>query len=326
MADGSCVDLPARIIRRSAWGAAAASPAAQYDAMPWDRLWIHHTAGAAGEADAMRAVQRQHQQSNGWRDFAYTLGVSVTGQIFDGIGIGRRHLNSDAGCSGAIVCLGNFDTTEPPPAMLDALAWIAATGAASGWWKRPAFDGGHRDIPNASPTACPGRFLHARLADINNAAAALAVGDTDDQEVDEMPRWIARDSDVGSVWLFDGQRLDPVNDNRYRETLTFHGALTPKGAAWFDWAHDDIVNVLDHQPPPTWTSQGAPVDTAAQIHAAEPDELPELLVELLAPFADAIDSHPDAGRFDVGWQFIRAAAERALHDDDHDDDHDLAAG
>lgn len=165
-----------KITARSEWGARPPSRAPLVDSLPWERVWLHHSVTRAGGAAVMRDIQNDHL-GRGWRDVAYNIAIGTDG-IYEGIGIGHQHLNSDRGRSGTILLLGNYETSPVPGPMLDATAWLLAHGLLSGWWldelrDEPHLAGGHRDIPGAAATACPGRHAHAAIAEINRRAARI---------------------------------------------------------------------------------------------------------------------------------------------------------
>lgn len=140
-----------------------------YDRMPWVRNHLHHTAGSAGGADAMLAVQRLHL-SRGWDDFAYNFGVDLWGHIYEGRGAGVRHGNSDAGFSGTIVWLGNFSIIRPTTAIMESTAWLLAHEFLQGWTLAAPLTGGHRDL---APTQCPGDHAYPLIPEINRRASQI---------------------------------------------------------------------------------------------------------------------------------------------------------
>lgn len=156
------------IITREQWGARPPARPPQTDALPYRRVWLHHSVTGQGGAAVMRQIQNDHI-GRGWRDIAYQYGVGSDG-IYEGIR--GRHLNSDAGQSATILLLGNFDTTSVPAPMIERAAWLVAHGLLAGWWST-GLTGGHRDIPGAAPTACPGRHAHAAIPTINARAAQI---------------------------------------------------------------------------------------------------------------------------------------------------------
>lgn len=170
------------IISRADWGARypagfGAAP------LPAREVWLHHTttatppAGATEEQDAgdVRQVERIGQDRFGG-GISYTFVVAPSGRIFEGTGVSRKgaHTKGRNSIARAIVLLGNFDVMRPTPQQLDAVAWLLAHGASTGWWPGQ-LAGGHRDAPGAS-TACPGRYAYAAIGGINTAARVMTGG------------------------------------------------------------------------------------------------------------------------------------------------------
>lgn len=131
------------------------------------RMTVHHTAvnlGANSNAPSrLRQHQRYHQDSHGWIDIAYHIGVDRNGNIFE---LRRPELVGDTATSYdptghfLVVCEGNFDEEPVSEEQLHGAAFAFA-------WAAQRFDiptatlGGHRD---ASPdTACPGANLYAHV-------------------------------------------------------------------------------------------------------------------------------------------------------------------
>lgn len=201
--------LPAWVRSRDDWGARPTDPRRplQADPLPWPRLWAHHTAGSMWATPA--DIQRLHQVTNGWRDAAYNFYVRMlrSGGVEVGELLGlHRHLNSDAGHSGTILWVGNYDTTPVPDALIEAGARLVAHGVLAGWWSdelrdEPHLTGGHRDIPGADPTACPGRHLHARLPEINTRARQM-IRDLKEADMSTTPPLVAGHDGQGRWWRF----------------------------------------------------------------------------------------------------------------------------
>ncbi|MDQ3307571.1 MAG: FG-GAP-like repeat-containing protein, partial [Actinomycetota bacterium] len=152
--------------------------------------FVHHTVNANDYTRAevpaiLRGIYAYHTQSRGWRDVGYNFLVDKFGRIWEGryggislpvVGAHTLNYNENSFAASAI---GNFETAQPSTAVLDAYARLYA-------WKlslhgvRPAsrqqvagtvFDAisGHRD---AAATACPGRYLYAKIPDIISAATS----------------------------------------------------------------------------------------------------------------------------------------------------------
>jgi hypothetical protein len=131
-------------------------------------MTIHHTAAVLGDNSNAPARLRQHQQyhqdSQGWIDIAYHIGVDRNGNIFELRApelVGDTATSYDPTGHFLVVCEGNFDEEEVTEEQLNgaalAFAWAAQTfGIATDTLA------GHRD---ASPdTACPGANLYAHVS------------------------------------------------------------------------------------------------------------------------------------------------------------------
>ena len=154
--------------------------------------FVHHTVNAnnytAAEVPAIiRSIYTYHVKSRGWRDIGYNFLIDRFGRIWEGryggvdrnvVGAHTENYNLDSFGASAI---GNFDIASPPQQV------VGAFGALFGW--KLAINGvsasarnvkigrkvfassimGHRDTKS---TACPGRYLYARIPDIRKIAAA----------------------------------------------------------------------------------------------------------------------------------------------------------
>jgi hypothetical protein len=173
------------IVSRGAWGANPLHTSAGAVATPTPELWLHHTAstgihGAAG----MRQLQAA-ALAEGYADIEYSFLVdNPTPTIYEGRGAGRQPAATadHNAISHAICVFGNFEVEQPSDALIAELGALVGDGHARGWW--PAtITGPHRDASGNS-TACCGRNLIARIADINaiaaGAAPPAAVGGDDD--------------------------------------------------------------------------------------------------------------------------------------------------
>lgn len=153
--------------------------------------FVHHTVNANGYTKAevpsiLRGIYAYHTQSRGWSDIGYNFLVDRFGRIWEGrfggvdrpvVGAHTLNYNDDAFAMSAI---GNFDTTSPGDAMLQAygrlFAWklslhgIPASSTRQWVHDRwlPAING-HRDV---GKTACPGKYLYAKIPLIRQYATA----------------------------------------------------------------------------------------------------------------------------------------------------------
>jgi len=154
--------------------------------------FIHHTVNAnnytAAQVPALlRGIYAYHTQSKGWRDIGYNFLVDRFGRIWEGRygGVNRpvvgAHTLGYNEYSFAMSAIGNFDILSPPQAVVDAYARLFA-------WKLSLSNiradstrlrvkdkwlnaiNGHRDV---GATACPGRYLYAKVPAIRAAAQGI---------------------------------------------------------------------------------------------------------------------------------------------------------
>jgi hypothetical protein len=153
--------------------------------------FVHHTVNANSYTRAqvpaiIRGIYAYHTQSRGWSDVGYNFLVDRFGRIWEGryggvdrpvVGAHTLGYNDDAFAASAI---GNYDIARPPAAVVAAygrlFAWklalhgVRASSTRQYITKRylPAING-HRDV---GQTACPGRYLYAKIPEIRRQAAA----------------------------------------------------------------------------------------------------------------------------------------------------------
>ncbi|GAA1255171.1 FG-GAP-like repeat-containing protein [Oryzihumus leptocrescens] len=179
------------IYTRAQWGADESLRRAAPDYGQVQVAYVHHTDSsnnytAAQVPAIIRGIYAYHVQGEGWNDIGYNFLVDRFGRIWEGrYGgvdrpvVGAHTLNYNSWSTGASG-IGNFVSTAPPQAMVDAFkrlfAWklgisgIPATGtvfARDKWFNRIS---GHRD---AFQTTCPGQLLYNRLSEIRSGTAAL---------------------------------------------------------------------------------------------------------------------------------------------------------
>ena len=134
----------------------------------------------------LRSIYAYHVKSRGWSDIGYNFLVDRFGRIWEGRygGIDKAvvgaHTLGYNDYAFAMSAIGNFDVVQPPEVMLQAygalFAWKlglhgvnpASMSQQVGRTKFAAING-HRD---AGSTACPGRYLYAKLANIRAYAVA----------------------------------------------------------------------------------------------------------------------------------------------------------
>ena len=153
--------------------------------------FVHHTVSSnsysASQVPAMiRGIYAYHVKGEGWSDIGYNFLIDRFGRTWEGryggmdkAVIGAQTLNYNSWSMG-VSGIGNFDVAAVPQAMTNAFkhifAWkfslsgIPGTGkvfANNKYFQRIS---GHRD---GFLTACPGRYLYAKMAEIRAGAAAL---------------------------------------------------------------------------------------------------------------------------------------------------------
>ena len=151
--------------------------------------FVHHTVNAndysRGEVPGMiRSIYAYHTRSRGWSDIGYNFVVDKFGRIWEGryggvarpvIGAHTLGYNED---SFAMSAIGNYETAHPSQAMLKAygalFAWKLGLAGIDPMDRSQNVNGdtfrainGHRD---AGSTACPGRYLYAKLPAIRTYA------------------------------------------------------------------------------------------------------------------------------------------------------------
>ncbi|WP_395693800.1 FG-GAP-like repeat-containing protein [Nocardioides sp.] len=157
--------------------------------------FVHHTVNANDYTRAevpalLRSIYAYHTQSRGWSDIGYNYLVDRFGRIWEGRygGIDRpvvgAHTLNYNDYSFAMSAIGNYDIKQPSQAMVQAygalFAWKLSlhgvdASSTKQWVGSRYFQAinGHRD---AAATACPGRYLYARIPQIRQLAAAAQRG------------------------------------------------------------------------------------------------------------------------------------------------------
>ena len=195
--------------------------------------FVHHTVNANNYSRSdvpgiIRSIYAYHTQSKGWSDIGYNFLVDRFGRIWEGRygGVDRpvvgAHTLGYNDYSFAMSAIGNYETAQPTSAMLDAygklFAWklslhgidASDTSQKVGPKTFKAING-HRD---AGQTACPGRYLYAKIPQIRELAAGYQADWTGrDRTTDIVGSGHARPA--GPPYLRQG-RLHPA-DRRHAE-------------------------------------------------------------------------------------------------------------
>ncbi|MGA8995775.1 MAG: FG-GAP-like repeat-containing protein, partial [Nocardioidaceae bacterium] len=152
--------------------------------------FVHHTVNANRYSRAqvpavLRGIYAYHTQARGWSDIGYNVLVDRFGRLWEGraggvnrpvVGAHTRGYNDDAF---AVSAIGDFERSRPTAAMLAGFArlfaWKLALHGIRAGSSRQLVAGrrlravvGHRDV---GQTACPGRYLYARIPTIRSLAA-----------------------------------------------------------------------------------------------------------------------------------------------------------
>ncbi len=157
--------------------------------------FIHHTVNANSYSEQqvpalLRGIYAYHTQSRGWSDIGYNFLVDRFGRIWEGRygGVDRAvvgaHTLGYNEYSFAMSAIGNFDQAQPSQALVTAYAKLFAwklslygiRANATGVYVKDRYMNainGHRDV---GQTACPGRYLYAKLPTIRSSAATIQNG------------------------------------------------------------------------------------------------------------------------------------------------------
>lgn len=205
--------------------------------------FVHHTVNANNYSEAqvpgiLRSIYAYHVKSRGWSDIGYNFLVDRFGRIWEGRygGIDKNvvgaHTLGYNDYSFAMSAIGNFETVEAPDVMLRAygalFAWKlgingvnpASSSQQIGKKVFPAISG-HRD---AGSTACPGKYLYAKLPTIRAyAAAAPAPAPTPAPDTPPAP------VEIGEPTPQSNLAGDGFPDLVVRRTSDGHGFVVPTG-------------------------------------------------------------------------------------------------
>lgn len=184
-----------RVIPRSEWGAGPCTWEPQYANVT--RLIVHHT---AGWETSVRAIWEHHAAK--WGDIGYNY-VVLGGQVYEGrYGgngvVGGHTLPANIGSCGVAV-RGNYDEREPDAGDLEALAWIIAVVARQNHLDPASSTTGHRDHDS---TACPGRYLYARLPEVRGRARTI-LSDPKPAQEDDMIMMMYVAGIPNTIWVLD---------------------------------------------------------------------------------------------------------------------------
>ena len=255
-----------QIFSRAQWGADERmrdSSSLQYGEV--HAGFVHHTVNANGYSRAqvpsiMRGIYAYHTQSRGWSDIGYNFLVDRFGRIWEGRfgGVDRpvvgAHAGGYNGDAFGMSAIGNFDITGPSSAMVDAyarlFAWKLSLHGVPATSTQQRVAGrvlrsiqGHRDV---GQTACPGRYLYAKLGTMRSLAAKYQRAFTSRSRTTKVagtvrPAIVARDRSTRQVYLIRTSAAGKVA--RVTSTgATFRQANLVLNAG--DWDGDGVGDVI----------------------------------------------------------------------------------
>lgn len=147
-------------------------------------VYVHHDAGSflSPPTPTIQAIQRQHQDVNGWSDIAYQEWIAYNGDVYEGRGFGVVDgATAGQGGDSLSICLqGNFENVLPDARQIQSLVNRIVACAQEGRLS-PGFQIlAHRQAPphynkagvNLNATACCGKWLVERLPEIRTRVAA----------------------------------------------------------------------------------------------------------------------------------------------------------
>jgi len=171
---------PEGIIPRNAWASEPPAPRHMDPMAPVRRLTFHHSAirfdntstnAIAAHIDAIRRAHRNRPTPFG--DIGYHYIIDPAGRVWQGRSLTYQgaHVGGQNLANLGICVLGNFETQQPNADQELAIGRFLTQQMAQ--YRVPhtrVYT--HREL---APTACPGRFLQPRLADIRAKAARLRI-------------------------------------------------------------------------------------------------------------------------------------------------------
>jgi hypothetical protein len=199
-----------RIIARAEWGADESIRTSGRAFLPIRKLVVHHSASGnnpSNPASVVRDIYKFHVVDRGYADIGYNFVIDHRGNIYEGrwarnyapgelhdgedengLGVMAAHAEGVNAGSCGVVLIGDFTSTRPTNAAMNALiqllAWKAARHRIDAWKSEQyvGLFGTTRVFPNISPhrsvgmTACPGDGLARQMDAIRGSVASLAGG------------------------------------------------------------------------------------------------------------------------------------------------------
>eukprot|EP00105_Crassostrea_gigas_P026932 XP_011448071.1 PREDICTED: peptidoglycan-recognition protein SC2-like isoform X3 [Crassostrea gigas] len=161
---GMCSNV--KVYSRATWGARDPTSVSAIST-PVDLFFIHHTTGSrcydfSTCAAKVRNTQNYHMNTKGWSDIGYSFLVGEDGAVYEGRGWNNvgAHTSGYNSQSFAAAVMGNFMTTKPNTAALNAVKNLIQCGVNLGHITSTYRLYGHRDV---STSSCPGDALYNEI-------------------------------------------------------------------------------------------------------------------------------------------------------------------
>lgn len=232
--------------------------------------FVHHTVNANNYTAAqvpglLRGIYAYHTRSRGWSDIGYNFLVDRFGRIWEGRygGVDRAvvgaHTLGYNENSFAMSAIGNFDTAKPNAKVVQAygalFGWKLSLHGVNAASARQVVGSrtfrainGHRD---AGSTACPGRYLYAKLARIRTLASKVQRGFAGRQlesnlAGNALPDLVVRRASDKQVMVIPLRR---TKDGRYKTRKAIGTGLVLSNADRImnggDWDRDGHADLLE---------------------------------------------------------------------------------
>jgi hypothetical protein len=234
--------------------------------------FVHHTVNANDYTRSqvpgiLRSIYAYHTRSRGWSDVGYNFLVDRFGRIWEGryggvdrpvVGAHTLGFNDNAFAMSAI---GNFEVRQPSQALVQAygalFAWkLSLHGVDASSTKQYVTSrsfkaiNGHRD---AGSTACPGRYLYAKLPIIRELAKQTQKGWSGRQLESDLassdhPDLIARRASDGMAFVLPIRK----SETSYKLGQPIATGVSLKGVPVFlnagDWDRDGHSDLIIRNP------------------------------------------------------------------------------
>lgn len=168
---------PGDPIPREKWAAGAPLVSKINPMLPVNRITIHHEGfpkpieftDLPSCRDHLELVRSSHVNARGWGDIGYHYIVDRAGRVWEGRSIRYQgaHVRDNNENNVGVMLLGNFDMQQPSQAQLASLAGqIKHLRQQYRVSMNRVFT--HQEL---NPTACPGRFLQAKVNGMRSSNA-----------------------------------------------------------------------------------------------------------------------------------------------------------